>query len=370
MRDITVFYDGTGYTFVWIKSLLWARKEIKDLGYNIRFQNIMEYFSSSDRSNNILKMSKRHKYDIVLIAHHHSSQGLGRMAYEDVKDVLINFRKNCQLLVWMDTADSTGTTKFEYIPYVDLYFKKQLLADKELYLNPIYGGRLFFQYYNETTGMQDDKIDSLNYKPLPKDQLNKLRLAWNVGVGDLHGFNGIRKYIEFNRMNSMELYAPSNERCYDIHYRGSAYKSMAGYQRYLTVEKLKNMHDIKLPENFTEKIPRDVYVNEVKNSKAIVSPFGWGEICTRDFESFAYGCILIKPDVSHMETFPNWFIEEETYKSIKWDYSDFEEVVEEVINNYDKYISIAINGQELFRKMTSDDGKKLFAEHFISELNL
>lgn len=77
----------------------------------------------------------------------------------------------------------------------------------------------------------------------------------------------------------MELYAPNNERCYNTHYRGSAYKSTAGYQKYLTVEKLKNMHNIKLPENFTAKIPRDAYVNEVKNSKAIVSPFGWGEIC-------------------------------------------------------------------------------------------
>lgn len=368
MRNITVFYDGTGYTFLWIKGLLWAGKEIRNLGYNIHFQNIMEYFSSNDRSSNILKMAKKHKYDIVFIAHHHSSQGLGSMAYEDVKEVLINFRKNCQLLVWMDTADSTGTTKFEYIPYVDLYFKKQLLADRDLYLNSIYGGRIFVQFYHETTGIQDEQFHSLNYKPLPQAQLNKLRLAWNVGVGDLHGFHGIRKYIEFNRMNAMELYAPHNERCYDIHYRGSAYKT-GGYQRRLTVEKLKNMHNIKLPDKFTEKIPRDVYVNEVENSKAIVSPFGYGEICTRDFEAFAYGCILIKPDVSHMETFPNWYIDGETYKSIKWDYSDFEEVIEDVINNYDKYISIAMKGQNLFRKMRSDDGKKLFAEHLVNELN-
>ena len=43
MRTITVFYDGSYYTFKWIKALLWAKKEIKELGYKIRFQNIFEY---------------------------------------------------------------------------------------------------------------------------------------------------------------------------------------------------------------------------------------------------------------------------------------------------------------------------------------
>ena len=36
-------------------------------------------------------------------------------------------------LVWLDTTDSSGTTCFEVLPYVDLYAKNQLLKDRTRY---------------------------------------------------------------------------------------------------------------------------------------------------------------------------------------------------------------------------------------------
>lgn len=36
------------------------------------------------------------------------------------------------MLVWLDTADSTGTCMFDVMPYVDLYFKKQLLKIQKI----------------------------------------------------------------------------------------------------------------------------------------------------------------------------------------------------------------------------------------------
>ena len=29
----------------------------------------------------------------------------------------------------------------------------------------------------------------------------------------------------------------------------------------------------------------------MKNTKTVVSPFGWGEICGRDFEAIVYGAV-------------------------------------------------------------------------------
>jgi hypothetical protein len=60
------------------------------------------------------------------------------------------------------------------------------------------------------------------------------------------------------------------------------------------------------------------YMNELTKSKISISPFGWGEICYRDFESFLTKSVLVKPDCSHLATFPNFFIPNETYIPVNW----------------------------------------------------
>ena len=41
----------------------------------------------------------------------------------------------------------------------------------------------------------------------------------------------------------------------------------------------------------------------MSSAKFGLSPFGWGEIGARDFEIFINGSLLIKPDMSHLETY-------------------------------------------------------------------
>lgn len=77
----------------------------------------------------------------------------------------------------------------------------------------------------------------------------------------------------------------------------------------------------------------------MKNSKACISPFGWGEICYRDFESFFYGATLLKPTVDHMDTFPDFFIKNETYIPIDWNFDNIKDVFELV--GSDRYKEVA-----------------------------
>ena len=42
----------------------------------------------------------------------------------------------------------------------------------------------------------------------------------------------------------------------------------------------------------------------------MVSPFGFGEITLKDFETFLSGSVLVKPNMSHMETYPNFYIDD------------------------------------------------------------
>ena len=49
------------------------------------------------------------------------------------------------------------------------------------------------------------------------------------------------------------------------------------------------------------------------SSKLSKSPFGWGDICIRDFETFICHSCLVKPDMSLIETWPNYYIKDKSY---------------------------------------------------------
>jgi hypothetical protein len=65
----------------------------------------------------------------------------------------------------------------------------------------------------------------------------------------------------------------------------------------------------------------------------VFSPFGYGELCWRDIEAIIAGAVLIKPDMTHLETRPNLFENNVTYLPVNWDFSNLEEVVEHAMAN-------------------------------------
>ena len=99
----------------------------------------------------------------------------------------------------------------------------------------------------------------------------------------------------------------------------------------------------------TERISRRQYKNELKKSKIGISPFGYGEFAYRDYEIIMSGCMLFKPDMSHIETWPDLYIENETYVPFKWDLSNFYEELHSVLDNLLKIREYARNAQDRFR---------------------
>jgi hypothetical protein len=81
-------------------------------------------------------------------------------------------------------------------------------------------------------------------------------------------------------------------------------------------------------------------------SKICVSPFGYGEICWRDFEAVCLGCLLIKPDMGHVRTAPDLFIPGVTYAPVRWDFSDLEEVCSHYLENEKERVQIAQRARE------------------------
>ena len=93
-----------------------------------------------------------------------------------------------------------------------------------------------------------------------------------------------------------------------------------------------------------------------------ISPFGYGEICYRDFECFFSGSLLVKANMDHMITWPNLFIDGVTYVSHKWDFSDFNDKLEAILSNPERFQDIANEGQKKFRDALTNG--QAFARHF------
>jgi glycosyltransferase involved in cell wall biosynthesis len=70
------------------------------------------------------------------------------------------------------------------------------------------------------------------------------------------------------------------------------------------------------------------YYSELEDSKILFSPFGWGEICPKDFEAVMKGCLLVKPSVEHLNTGLSFHVPYETYVPVAWDLSDLKEKIQ------------------------------------------
>ena len=268
-------------------------------------------------------------------------------------------------ILYFDTTDSSGTIQSAVLPYVDKYLKNQLLIEKHKYSKPIYGGRIWSEYYRETAGILD-RNDSHRDTAISENYIPKLGVSWNSGLSDystlgpwkisLYRQFPFRYFLKYPQSSA----APSSKRPKDITARfGTTYgRATVRYQREQIRKKLNNRLD-------TNKLGRYAYMKELRQSKIVVSPFGWGEITLKDFEVFLTGGMLLKPCMNHIITWPNFFQEATTYLSHDWNLNDLEERIDWAIENSTTRADIAANGQNLYVQHTSGPkAGELFANHF------
>ena len=82
------------------------------------------------------------------------------------------------------------------------------------------------------------------------------------------------------------------------------------------------------------------------------------------------GSLLIKPDMSHMVTYPDWYADGETYISYKWDFSNFNDSLRMVTDSsrQEERLKIASNAQNLYRFHLSERGREDFVSHIRRQL--
>lgn len=90
-------------------------------------------------------------------------------------------------------------------------------------------------------------------------------------------------------------------------------------------------------------VKKSQFIAELSRSRLCFSPFGYGELCWRDFEAYAVGAVLLKPDMSHLDVMGDVFRPWETYIPVKWDLSDLDAVIKEALSDTARLEAIADN---------------------------
>lgn len=268
-------------------------------------------------------------------------------------------------LVYCDTTDSTGTLQSDVLPHVNRYLKSQLLVDRSAYATSHYGSRVYSDYYHANYGVEDER-PQYSIPVEDASQLSKLGVSWNSGLAD-YSFLGVYKMALYHRLPLPFLLSypysfidPAAARGNDVSCRfGVSYaRESVAWQR----KAIRKMMGDRLATN---KLSRREYFAELQNSRVVVSPFGLGEITLKDFEVFLTGGLLFKPDMSHMETWPDLFQSGVTMLSHKWDLSDFEENLTWALEHPKEALQIAQRGQDVYRRhIDRETGEHLFVSRF------
>jgi hypothetical protein len=128
------------------------------------------------------------------------------------------------------------------------------------------------------------------------------------------------------------VYQANHKENYDFGIRNDLYYSRHRKRSLDELGKLDDTYNI-----VSSRLNPEDYSVALSKSKCAVSPFGMGEICFRDFETWNIGCILIKPFMDNVITYPNPYIDRETYFACNNNWDDLNDIIDVVLslNNND-----------------------------------
>jgi lipopolysaccharide biosynthesis glycosyltransferase len=119
----------------------------------------------------------------------------------------------------------------------------------------------------------------------------------------------------------------------------------------------------------TEKLSSKDYHRIFKKSKICVACWGYGEWVHMDGYALYSGVILIKPECDYVKMYPDIYKSNKHYIPCKPDFSDLEEVIENILNNYDSYKEMLINNRKFLLEHTEEKTAEIFWKKVIDNYN-
>ena len=267
-----------------------------------------------------------------------------RATKDDVVNTVRQIRSSIgsRSFIYFDGDDDICIQWPETLPYLDLYVKKHIFSDKNRYLDRYVGKSNLTDYVHRNYGYSfSDNIHAKETGPIAVSQLDKIIVGGNLALDS--------NIMELHR--KVQSIPAVSQRDVDVMFRGNVPKDWLHYLRKdiePSLTRLQDTYKVIIPR---KRVDREEYYREMLNSKICLSPFGFGEICWRDFEAVICGCLLVKPDMSHIETTPNIFRAYETYVPVRWDYSDVYEQCSYYLKHTDereRIVAAAFNALNTF----------------------
>jgi len=293
-------------------------------------------------------------------------------------DYLKNLYSKNSNLYWFDMRDSAGTTQFEVLPYVKKYIKKQFYKDKSIYFKKIEGGRFYADYYINKYKIKDEtKYHSIILK---KEYIDKLLLGWNIGVGfffDYLNFTKFDYYKEFIKIK----YLKKNEFSLKIndHQDWSSDKNKhdliclmntkfnrnsVGFQRNKLKKILTNVTNLNKITDI--RFNKNAYYKTLKNTKISIGAYGWGEVCYREFEATKLGVAIMFPNMEHIDTWPNIYINNETYTSYDLNFDNFNNKLMNLVSDIKLRKYLVNNAKDVLNDIHKKVGKDYFIKTILN----
>ncbi|MCC7382312.1 MAG: glycosyltransferase family 1 protein [Deltaproteobacteria bacterium] len=251
-------------------------------------------------------------------------------------------------LIFLDYYAQTSSPYFGVLPYVDRYAKRQVLRDRSRYQQALGSGYVFTDYFSRHF---DFDLGSWHFgSTIAPEHQDKLVVAWNLAVVQRY-----RWVLRANRWWRRRW----RQRRIDVNSRLGldARAPWEWYQEYRTrsqasVDALASRFQL----SGKERVSRRRFQLELRDSKIIFSPFGWGEVCFRDFEAVIWGALLVKPSMAHLETRPDIFVDRVTYVPIEWDNSDLEAKCAHYLEHPDEAEQIVESAQRRLAEYYEGEG--------------
>lgn len=217
---------------------------------------------------------------------------------------------------WFAPADIRFAERVD--PWVSNYVKKSLLRDRSSYLLPTKGHTNLTDYFSERLRTDNPPCEWT----VPPTILGKLVVGPSFSTS-----------AELIRIFERDRLPKQKPRPIDLHARiATRGSSWYGAMRSEAANAVSaNFPDLNVASHGW--VSKKAYMQELRQSKACFSPFGYGEVCWRDFEAVAAGAVLVKPDMSHIETNPDIYRPFETYVPVRWDLADLGERVRAILGD-------------------------------------
>ena len=261
---------------------------------------------------------------------------------DDLERLLDKLRSNSPgarliYLDWSAPADLRNAERLN--PHIDIYIKKHVLRDRGQYGQKTLGDTNLADRYARRLNIAEEEYCF----DIPAGFLDKLLVGPSFATAPLL-LPELAQPFAFGQERSIDLHARFTVTGTDW-YQAMRSEAEAALDQFADLQLARGSN-----------LPLYRFICELRRAKVCFSPFGYGEVCWRDYEAVMTGAVLLKPDMDHIETAPDIFRPWETYVPLSWDLSDFDEALQKLLGDAPLRESIARNAHAVLFDYLNSDG--------------